>query len=87
MSNTESMHLPGAATRKSFQGPNFKGPNHQAQNFESHACRVQSSRPPAYRGRTQSHAALPPVVEQTILFGFFAAAAGFWGTMIWWIVR
>lgn len=38
-------------------------------------------------GRAQSRAALPPAVEQTILFGMFAAAAGFWMAVIWWIVR
>ena len=32
-------------------------------------------------------AAFPPLVEQALLFGMFAAAALFWIAMIWWIVR
>jgi hypothetical protein len=32
-------------------------------------------------------AAFPPLVEQALLFGLFAAAALFWIAMIWWIVR
>ena len=32
-------------------------------------------------------APFPPLVEQALLFGLFAAAALFWIAMIWWIVR
>jgi hypothetical protein len=43
--------------------------------------------PHAALGRAQTRAALPPAAEQTILFGMFTAAAGFWMAVIWWIVR
>lgn len=31
--------------------------------------------------------AFAPWLEQSILFGMFSAAAGFWMAVIWWIVR
>jgi len=38
---------------------------------------------------SRRNTALPatPAVEQTILFGMFTAAAGFWMAVTWWIVR
>ncbi len=37
--------------------------------------------------RPQTPAPLAPWLEQTLLFGLFAAAALFWIAVIWWIVR
>ena len=51
-------------------------PAHKAM-AHSAAARSAASRP----------AAFAPWLEQAILFGMFAAAAGFWMAVIWWIVR
>ncbi|HZL31699.1 MAG TPA: hypothetical protein VFC54_11670 [Pseudolabrys sp.] len=32
-------------------------------------------------------APFPPLIEQAILFGFFAGGAAFWMAVIWWILR
>ncbi len=46
---------------------------------------------PAHRNSAQRPSAraqaFAPWLEQSILFGMFSAAAGFWMAVIWWIVR
>jgi len=39
------------------------------------------------RGAQTVRAPFSPLLEQAMLFTFFAGAAGFWVAMIWWIVR
>jgi hypothetical protein len=42
--------------------------------------------PQAHGART-ARVPFSPLLEQAMLFTFFAGAAGFWVAMIWWIVR
>lgn len=39
------------------------------------------------RGAQAARAPFPPLIEQAILFTFFAGAATFWMAVIWWILR
>lgn len=51
------------------------------------AERLGYGRQPHAHGAQTVRAPFSPLLEQTMLFGFFAGAAGFWVAMIWWIVR
>jgi hypothetical protein len=39
------------------------------------------------RGAQAARAPFSPLIEQAILFTFFAGAATFWMAVIWWILR
>jgi hypothetical protein len=39
------------------------------------------------RGAQVKPAPFSPLIEQTVLFTFFAGAAAFWMAVIWWILR
>ncbi len=56
----------------------------------SYAAERQTFQEQRYRCGSLTGAArapFPPLVEQLLLFTFFAGAASFWVAVIWWIVR
>ena len=57
-----------------------------AQAHRTSAHRASARRPSAQRPSARAEA-FAPWLEQSILFGMFSAAAGFWMAVIWWIVR